>query len=231
MNINEILDKYYFVDIKNINESYNLVVDIIEYFQLSGYINNIEMVQNLNGCYSLYDKNIKKLVFGNNIFDNKLYNNNSSKAIIYILHELIHVIQTKYTSLFEHYNIMEFDILKLSLSKNNRFYLAIMPLHEYQAFLNSNYILFNYLISVNKIDELKNCQDIIINLLYNNYYDNDVNYISPLEQTIKKLKLHLEYTLDFYDDKEIETRILFGMPIEKQDFNFEIQKIKKGRRL
>lgn len=86
-------------------------------------------------------------------------------------------------------------------------------------------------VSVNKMDELKNCQDIIINLLYNNYYDNDINYISPLEQTIRKLKLHLEYTLDFYDDKEIETRILFGMPIEKQDFNFEIQKIKKGRRL
>lgn len=86
-------------------------------------------------------------------------------------------------------------------------------------------------VSVNKMDELKNCQDIIINLLYNNYYDNDINYISPLEQTIRKLKLYLEYTLDFYDDKEIETRILFGMPIEKQDFNFEIQKIKKGRRL
>ena len=157
MNINEILDKYYFVDIKNINESYNLVVDIIEYFQLSGYINNIEMVQNLNGCYSLYDKNIKKLVFGNNIFDNKLYNNNSSKAIIYILHELIHVIQTKYIYLFEHCNIMEFNVLRLSLLKSNVCYSAILPLHEYQAFLNSNYILFNYLISVNKIDELKNC--------------------------------------------------------------------------
>ena len=37
--------------------------------------------------------------------------------------------------------------------------------------------------------------------------------------------------LGFTNNKEIETRILFGMPIEKQDFNVEIQKIKKGKRL
>lgn len=231
MKINEILDKYYFIDIQNINKFYNLIVDIIEYFQLYEYINNIEIVEKIDGCYSLYDKNIKKLVFGNNIFDNKLYNNNSSKAIIYILHELIHVIQTKYISLFEHCNIIEFDVLRLSLLKNNVFYSAILPLHEYQAFLNSNYILFNYLISVNKIDELKNCQDIIINLLYNNYYDNNVSYISPLEQTIRELNMSLEYTGKFYNNNEIETRILFGMPIKKLDFNFGIQKIKKGKKL
>lgn len=231
MKINEILDKYYFVNIRDINKFYNLIVDIIEYFQLYEYINNIEIVEKIDGCYSLYDKNIKKLVFGNNIFDNKLYNNNQSKAIIYILHELIHVIQTKYISLFEHCNIMEFNVLRLSLLKSNVFYPAILPLHEYQAFLNSNYILFNYLISVNKIDELKNCQDIIVNLLYNNYYDNNLSYVSPLEQTIRKLNVGLEYTETFYNNKEIETRILFGMPIEKQDFNVEIQKIKKGKRL
>lgn len=78
---------------------------------------------------------------------------------------------------------------------------------------------------------MKNCQDIIVNLLYNNYYDNNLSYVSPLEQTIRKLNVGLEYTETFYNNKEIETRILFGMPIEKQDFNVEIQKIKKGKRL
>lgn len=227
MKINEILDEYYFIDIHNLNQFYNLIVDIIEYFQLYEYVNNIEIVEKLNGCYSLYDHNIKKLIFGNNIFDNKLYRNNSSKAIVYILHELIHVIQTKYIYLYENCNIIEFDILRLSLLNNNTFYSTILPLHEYQAFLNSNYILLNYLISVNKLNEAKSCRDIIINLLYNNYYDNNINYISPLEQAIKKLNMDFEYTEKFYTDEEIETRVLFGMPIEKKDFIFETQKIKK----
>lgn len=227
MKINEILDEYYLIDIHNLNQFYDLIVDIIEYFQLYEYVNNIEIVEKLNGCYSLYDHNIKKLIFGNNIFDNKLYRNNSSKAIVYILHELIHVIQTKYIYLYENCNIIEFDILRLSLLNNNTFYSAILPLHEYQAFLNSNYILLNYLISVNKLNEAKSCRDIIINLLYNNYYDNNINYISPLEQAIKKLNMDFEYTEKFYTDEEIETRVLFGMPIEKKDFIFETQKIKK----
>jgi len=229
MEIYEILNRYYFLENNDMNNFNDLVIIMINYFKLEKFIDSIEIYDSLEGSYSLYDYNKKQLVFGNNIFNSNLYDTNFCKAIVYILHELIHVIQAKYISMFEKYDILELNILKLSFLNNNISYSSILPLHEYQAFLNSNYILMNYLKNIDNFDDLNTCKNIVTNLLYNNYYDRNINYLSPLEQTIEKFGLDdITYSNLCYNDKEIVNKLLFGMPIDRKDFVKGVKQIRKN---
>ena len=229
MEIDEIFNNYYGIENKNMRYYYYMIINLIDYFNLENYINNIEIIKSLETCLSLYDYNSKTLIFGNNIFDTDLYDINSNKAMVYILHELIHVLQAKYISIHEKHNEPEFNILKISFLKSDFIYSSIMPLHEYQAFFNSNYILYDYLYRNNKLEDIDNFTTIIIALLYNNYYDTKLNYISPIEQTIRRFNLNYNYNNDFYSDMEINSRLLFGMPVSKSDFKKKIKSIREKR--
>lgn len=229
MKIDEILNNYYGIENKDMIYFYYMIINLIDYFDLSDFINNIEISNSLETGLSLYDYNSKTLAFGNNIFDTNLYNVNSNKAMVYILHELIHVLQAKYISTYKKFNVFEFNILKTSFLNNDYIYSSIMPLHEYQAFFNSNYLLYDYLFRNNKLKDIDNFTSIIITLLYNNYYDSKLNFISPIEQTIRRFNLNNNYNNDFYSDKEINSRLLFGMPILESDFKSKIKSI-RGKR-
>lgn len=227
MKINSILNEYSYLNDQDIESFYPFIITMIHYLKLEKFVKNIKIFNCLDGCYSLYNSNDKILIFGNNIFTNKSYNNTFCKAAVYILHELIHVMQEKYISMFEKCDILELKILKLSFLNNNASYSAILPLHEYQAFLNSNYILLNYLINKDNSNDINNCKNIITNLLYNNYYDSNINYLSPLEQTIKKFNDNINYNAFFYNDEEITNRLLFGMPVDKTDFITGVKILRK----
>lgn len=229
MEIDEILNNYYGIENKDMIYFYYMIINLIDYFDLSNFVNNIEITNSLETCLSLYDYNNKTLAFGNNIFNIDLYDVNSNKAIVYILHELIHVLQAKYISIYKKINIYEFNILETSFLNNEYIYSTIMPLHEYQAFFNSNYLLYDYLLRNNKLKDIDNFTNIIVALLYNNYYDAKLNYISPIEQTIKRFNLNYSYNNDFYSDMEINSRLLFGMPISKSDFKRKIKSIREKR--
>ena len=137
--------------------------------------------------------------------------------------------QAKYIFKYEKLDLPEFNILKTSFLKNDSIYSSIMPLHEYQAFFNSNYILYDYLYRNNKLEDIDNFTTIIIALLYNNYYDTKLNYISPIEQTIRRFNLNYNYNNDFYSDMEINSRLLFGMSVSKSDFKKKIKSIREKR--
>ena len=101
MEIYEILNNYYGIENKDMKYYYHMIINLIDYFNLENYINNIEILNSLETCLSLYDYNSKTLVFGNNIFNTEAYDVNSSKAMVYILHELIHVLRAKYISKYK----------------------------------------------------------------------------------------------------------------------------------
>ena len=86
MEIDEIFNNYYGIENKDMKYYYYMITNLIDYFNLDNYINNIEILNSLETCLSLYDYNSKTLAFGNNIFNTDAYDVNSSKAMVYILH-------------------------------------------------------------------------------------------------------------------------------------------------
>ncbi len=221
----EIFDKYY-SNYDDINKYYYLIVDLIDVFKLNNYVDNIELKNTNEFYYSFYDSNCKKLVFCNDIFQSNIYNYNCIKIYSYILHELIHVYQNKIVDRLKKYDIPEVQLLEESLKNKSRFYSLNLPLHEYQAFYNSNFQLLNYIFEKNNIIDYNNCINILKNLLYNNYYDEEVNITSPVEQTCKIL--NIDYDSNKFKIKNTEYKIMYGMSVDKKELQKTLINIKRS---
>lgn len=233
MNLNKLLIKYYKSNSKNMRDYYNLVTDMIDYFDISKFVKGIEIYSNLSNAYALYDCNRKKLLFGNNIFENNQYNENCDKAFAYIMHEMIHIIQLKTLICETNKERPEYQILSQSFFDNDINYSSILPIHEYQAFINSNYLLLKFLTETTDKIDINNCCEIIKNLLYNNYYDEELNFTSPVNHLLKtnaNSNPHNFILFNDNNDKSTLEKLLFGMPVEKKEFNEVMRKIKYNKR-
>ncbi len=223
--IYEIFDKYY-SNYDNINKYYYLIVDLINVLKLNNYIDDIELKNTNEIYYSFYDLNCKKIVFCNDILQSNIYNYNCIKMYSYVLHELIHVYQNKVVDRLKKYDIPEVQLLEKSLNNKNCFYSSILPLHEYQAFYNSNFQLLNYIFEKNNTIDYNNCVNILKNLLYNNYYDKDAKFTSPTEQTCKTLNIN--YEENQFKNNNIDYRIMLGLPVENEEFKKILRNIKRS---
>ncbi len=209
MKKDEIIARYIGKSEIDIEKYRNLIIDLLDFFGLEKYVNDIVVSGDLVNCYSYYDPNSRQLHYGNNIFNSKHYNLSSSKAIVYILHELAHIIHIK------NYEEERNNSLNIIVNNSARIgrcsYTSLLPINEYQAFINSNYALFKMLEEEN-IDYF-NLRIIISNLIYNNYYDLDKRFISPYER-------YLEDNHDkiCYNEEDILTSLLLGLKVEKSDF-------------
>ena len=207
-----------------------MIEDLIVYFNIENFVRIIDMNKNDNiHFYSYYNKSNGKLYFNNKILESPSYNAKFNKAVIYILHEIIHILQIKRVS-GENQNIAEIEILKNSLNNNDSNYKAIMPLHEYQAFLNSNLIMLKYLVNFRKCDcDIEIIKQIIIAILYNNYYSSNMVFTSPIYETAKKLGIEQIYNQcnKHYEDDKVLSRILFGSSIKQEEFNIEVKTLNK----
>lgn len=234
MKIKDIITCSCYLTDGNIEKFYNLIMNIIDYLNINDFVKKVNFYDNLDNCFSQYNLNKKELNFGNNIFNSSNYLLNYSKAIVHILHEIIHVIQLKkvfnndYDDIYSH---EELKVLRESLFYNNINYSEILPLHEYQAFLNSNYILMDSVIDINGYEDIENIKYIIISLLYNNYYDKNLNYSSPVEQTANILKLNINYKCLLSKKESILNKICFGKPVEKSELVNCVKRIQKKKSL
>ena len=144
----------------------------------------------------------------------------------YILHELIHVYQNKVVDRLKKYDIPEVQLIEKSLNNKKRVYSSILPLHEYQAFYNSNFQLLDYVFAKNNTIDYNNCVNILKNLLYNNYYDQELVFTSPAEQTCKLLNIN--YNKNKFRIKNNEYRIMYGMSVDKKELKKTLINIKRS---
>ena len=223
--IYEIFDKYY-SNYDNINKYYYLIVDLINVLKLNNYIDDIELKNTNEIYYSFYDLNCKKIVFCNDILQSNIYNYNCIKMYSYVLHELIHVYQNKVVDRLKKYDIPEIQLLEKSLKNKKRIYSSILPIHEYQAFYNSNFQLLDYIFAKNNIIDYNNCVNILSNLLYNNYYNEAASFTSPAEQTCKLLNIN--YEENQFKNNNIDYRIMLGLPVENEEFKKILRNIKRS---
>ncbi len=210
----DVLLKFFNIDGKNMDDYYYLIADLLYLLKIDKYVDDIVIVDDLISSYAFYDKNTKSLTFGNNIFSSQLFNNNSNKAIIYVLHELIHIIHEKLVN----GDNKDTFIKVLSNSVNNKSvdYNSLFPLYEYQAYVNSTYILYNILLNEIRNSDFRRCKNYLTNIIYNNYYDLNNVFISPIQREIRDNNYDICYNSeDYYDNN---TKILIGDSVNRQEF-------------
>ena len=190
-----LFDKYLNVEFNKISDSYNLIIELIEIFSVKDYVNNVLFDNELCNNFAHYDRLNRNLMFNQNIMINNFYENKVYNLYVYILHEFIHIMQEKWLNEAKCIESNEYLILKHSRLLYQ--YDLILPLYEYQAYFNSNYILFEYLHNCKCVvgSDFEKSKKTILYLLWNNYYNSLCEFESPLSQTSKKIHLNLNNDL------------------------------------
>ena len=213
MNKEELVLKYISVEDRNLKKYYNFIVDLIYLYNLESFIKKIEFV-NDSSFYGYYDNNNKILYFSSSIFSSPLYNNNSSKVIVYIFHEILHVIQHQLVSTCKNDSFIR--VLDNSLKGSIIDYSSLLPFYEYQAYVNSNFVLYNILTKGQNVDERENSKRLIRTILYNNYYNYIKRFESPFDREVKKQGLCIKDKIEGYENAT--SRLLLGLPVNYQEF-------------
>lgn len=222
------LEKYYTLDNSSFKNLENFIVDLLISLELTDYICDIEYIDEKLDFVGNYNNLSKKLYF--NDYYNKIgcqnYHNPNIYHFLAIIHEIIHVQQEKNLNNQIYTENIKNKILLQSLKENLEINNGIYPLHEYQAYVESYYILFLFKSKILKIKLRENkIRLFLINSIINNYYTNELSFSSPL--IISNKKHNIVYNESIIEESNIDSieKILFGDIINYNDFQLELKNL------